>query len=276
MSLAFIQIDNIETAKRTIIKISAIFLLLIWAARLFSNLGLSQLSQPVFLEMKADRVFWFLQSVGLLGIFTKFLPLAIGIDIILLISPILIFLYPEKKTYSYINLLALCIYFISFNAAVTHHEHRLVAAIFISFLICFKKSEQFSTVFLATRFYACFLMASAAFWKIGRGSLFSPDQMQNILKNQHSQLLSDTNISFYNNFIQNIIDNSFLSRGLLYFGTILELLFIIGFFTRKADYLLLAALWLFIIADFFIMDIHFWELGILGIVFWKGFGKFFN
>jgi hypothetical protein len=270
------SISSKEAVRLLLTKVFALLILLIWSVRLYANLGLSQLMQPVFVDTKADRVYWILESIGIIYALLNFQPLSVFVDFSLLMLPLLIIIYPSKKIFPILLFIALSLYFAAYNIAATHQEHTLIGALGVSLLLCFKDTFRFSTMFTALRFYSCFIMTSAAFWKIGRASVFHNGQMNEILKIQHSSMLLSPQESFYKSWIQFLIENQSIADLLWYSAVLLELVFIIGFFTRRADHLLFWAFWLFIAADYLVMGLNFVELGILSLFFLKRFGRYFD
>lgn len=273
MSTLFMSIDSREHARLQTSRILAVSLLLIWICRLYQGLGLSQLMQPIFSDTKADRFYWLLDSLGILNALINFLPLSLGIDILLFVLPLLMFFYPSNRLYALLYLPTIVMYFAAYNVSATHQEHTMVGAIAAAFLLCFKENLRFSTVFSAVRYYSCFLMASAFFWKLGRSSLWHEGQLTNILKVQHSALITDSNNTLYCNWINYLIDNPSLAYGLWWTAALIEMSFIVGFFSKKFDSLLFLLFWLFLISDFLVMGLHFWELGILTIFFLKPYSQ---
>ena len=273
MSMQFISIDNRENARLELSRLLSATLLLIWICRLWQGIGLSQLMQPVFSDTKADRFYWLLDSMGVLNALINFMPLSVTIDAFLLLLPILMLAYPSNKYFSWLNFVSIVCYFSAYNVTATHQEHTLIGALGAAFLLCFKNSLRFSSVFSALRFYACFMMASAAFWKIGRCSLWQNGQMTNILKTQHAALITNSEASLYSSWINYLIDNPMLANTLWWGAALIELSFLIGFFSRKFDRVLFLFFWIFLLSDYLVMGLHFWELGILSAMFITRFSK---
>jgi hypothetical protein len=276
MSTRYINIDSRENGRLQITRIIAATLLLIWICRLNQGIGLSQLMQPIFSDTKADRFYWLLDSVGILKPLTNFLPLSFGIDILLFVLPILMIAYPSNRFYALFYLPVLVLYFSAYNTSATQQEHTLIGAIAMAFLICFKDNLRFSTVFSAIRFYTCFLMTSAFFWKLSRGALWHEGQMTNILNIQQSAILTETDSDIYSSWIAYLVDHPMFANYLWFGAAAIELSFIIGFFSKRFDSLLFMLFWLFIFADFFVMGLHFWELGILSLLFLRRYSQLFD
>ncbi len=276
MNTVFISQDSRQEAQTFMTRIFALLLFAIWVVRLFQHLGLSQMGAPEETEVYADRVFWLLDYLGIIQAVLHFPPLSLGIDLLLLLLPLAMLRYPLLPILAWAYLPTISLYMIAYNAAATHYEHTLVGVIAISFLLCFKEGAIFSIVLQAIRYYASFIMASAALWKIFRGSLWNEGQMEAILKLQHSDLLIYSEPGLYSQWIHFLIANPTFATLLWCVATLVELVFIVGFFTKKIDTGLFLAFWLFILADFFVMGLHFWELGILSVLFLRRWTKFFD
>jgi len=276
MYTAYTRFDSRQEAQVWLIRCFALLLCLIWMGRLCMRLGLIQLQSPPFLELSADRIFWLLNSSGILQALLHYAPLSLSIDSLLLLLPLISLRYPLQRAFSWAYLPAISLYLIAYNASATHHEHSLIGLVAIAFLLCFKDSLRFSIVLSALRYYTCFIMASAALWKIGRGSLWQEGQITNILKLQHSKILTQAPDSLCGQWITFLLENPTVSDSLWWVATLLELIFLVGFFTRRFDALLFWAFWLFVACDYFIMGLHFWELGILTPLFLRRLTRFLD
>jgi hypothetical protein len=276
MSYRYISIEIREQARFQLSRILAAGLLLIWICRLCLGIGISQLMQPIFSDTKADRFYWLLDHLGILDVLINYMPLSFGVDILLFLLPVLMIAYPSNRIFALIYLATLVLYFSAYNVTATHQEHTLIGAIAVAFLLCFKDNLRFSTVFSAVRYYVCFLMTSAFFWKFSRGALWHEGQMTNILKNQHAAIIYQTDNTLYSSWINYLIDNPIFANTLWWIAAMIELSFIIGFFSKRFDSFLFFLFWLFILADFLVMGLHFWELGLLSLLFLKGYSKLFD
>jgi hypothetical protein len=266
------MISSNSSNKILLFRIASLFILVIHIFKILNNLGISQLEQPIFLELKADRVLWLLDFLNILTSILQNPNIAILFDILLIILPLITLFYPQGKYLSILLFITCSLYYFSINSSSTHHEHNYIAILLISFLMIFKDKVRYNLVFEFTRFYTCFIFSSAAFWKIGRGTFWQESQFQNILRVQHSELLAlDSKNSVYFKFIDFIINNYEISNLLWLFAIILQLSFLIGFFTKKYDHILLLNLLIFILTDFILMNICFFEYIILSVFFMKKF-----
>ena len=121
-------------------------------------------------------------------------------------------------------------------------------------------AKTFRLLMEGLRYFFLFFFVSAGIWKIVTGSIFNTEQMTGILLYQHADLLLTSTGYWQTNFIQWLIDHPTIGFSLYLAATLLELLFIIGFFTKKYDHLLIAGAILFLIFDQLIMRIPYYEI----------------
>jgi hypothetical protein len=276
MSGHSIRLDSRLFMQVFVTRILVLLSILIWLGRWWTHTSLHHLHGAAFIDPKADNFYWILLYFNVPQAISGNFYLGLSIDIALVVLPILIFIYPFRRLPALIYAALTILYLVSYNSFATHHEHTLVGLVFVSFLLCFKEADRFRSVFNALRYYTCFLMASAALWKIGRGALWHPEQLPNILLIQHAEALIRYPQALFSQWIQFLIDSPLLSKLLWWGATLLELVFLVGFFTRRYDIYLFVAFWLFLFSDYFVMGLHFWELGILSIFFWPRFRRYFD
>lgn len=267
----------VQKEQEQITKMVSLFLLVVWLWRWWQGLLLYQLQAAPFVSVEADNSFWlfhaslipFLAIHSVAGLFFDFIWLfAAG--------------WLTFRQYSKWVGLALAAvfwsYFFIYNSVATHHEHTLVGLLFFTVLINIRQAENFVFCFVGLRYYAVFAMFSAGFWKLWRGSLFLPNQMSEILKRQHLEYLINYPDAVYSDFIIFLIQNPSISNWLWYAGWALELFFVVGFFTRKWDKILIFLFLAFFVMDYFLMNLCFIEFCIFVLVFysWKGIWGYYD
>jgi len=120
--------------------------------------------------------------------------------------------------------------------------------------------KTFILLFEGLRYFFLYFFVSAAVWKLAQGGLFSEEQMSGILLYQHKELLTSSPGYWQSNFLLWLIQKPQLSYLLYLSATLLELSFIIGFFTKKYDRLLLVLFIIFLLMDHLIMRITYYEI----------------
>lgn len=257
-------IKEIQFVKKSI----WLFFLLVWIARLWQGLLLHQLHEAPFVSVAADNFYWLWHGLGFVSFSIQNYWLGLGLDLSWLGVAILGLLQKEKKWQIVLFWFIFLNYFIVYNSVATHHEHTLVPLLFLQLLLIIKNTKNFTLFFVAARYYALFTILSAALWKIGRGSIWTAGQMKEILKLQHFDYLTSYPESNYSHFIYYIINHAYLADLLWLAGWGLELLFMVGFFTRKFDKWLAGLFFAFFAMDYLIMNICFAEFCIFAIVFY--------
>lgn len=140
-----------------------------------------------------------------------------------------------------------------------------IAWLFFPIVFIPEDKKTFILLFDGLRYFFLFFFVSATVWKVAQGGLFSISQMSGILLYQHKELLTSSPGYWQSNFLLWLIQRPQLSYLLYLFAALLELSFIIGFFTRKYDRLLLVLLVIFLVMDHLIMRITYYEIAPLAL-----------
>lgn len=255
-----------------------VFFALAWIFRYWQGLLLFQLSPTPFVSVKADNVFWLYHATQIPYFILNYQPLAFLVDASWLILALMGIFKRRDRWITIIAYLLLINYLIVFNSTSTHHEHILVGLLFCMPLLFFQDQTNFTLIFAGIRYYAIFILFSAGIWKLYRGSLFVPNQMSEILKHQHIDYLISYPDAFFSDFITYLIANPSIANLLWYGGWFIELIFILGFFTRRHDKLLGVLFLIFFIMDYLLMQLCFIEFCIFVLVFypWKNIWKHYE
>lgn len=98
---------------------------------------------------------------------------------------------------------------------------------------------------------------TTALWKIRSGGVFNPDQMSAILFKQHLPILVDGYDYWFSRFISFLISHQKFTYALYLLTVVIEFVFVIGFFTRKYDRILIFLFGIFVLFDYFLMEINY-------------------
>jgi hypothetical protein len=145
-----------------------------------------------------------------------------------------------------------------------HHEP-FILLLLLALVWTTDQTDRFYLILKACRFYFLYIFVSAAIWKIARGSIFNGEEMSRILLLHHTDLLTGDCTSLTCRTYSWLIAHPAISQALYMAGAMLEASFILGFFTRRRDRLLIALAILFVIADLLVMRIPYWTV-LLGVV----------
>jgi len=272
------MLEQTKQDQRQIQQLVWVFLLATWLMRWWQGLLLHQLYLAPFVSVEADNTFWLIHALQtpyysinnfFVGSFLDFCWIAISLYGLLgkynrILSIIM--------TGLFIN------YFLTYNSVATHHEHTLVGLLFFIPLLLVKNPKNFVLTFVTIRHYAVFALFAAGFWKVWRGSFVHPTQMSEILKRQHLDYMTCYPDAYFSDIITYLIEHPNLSNLLWHSAWIIEVVFIIGFFTRRFDKLLGLGILLFFFLDYWIMNLFFVEFCIFAFAFypWKGIWDYYD
>jgi hypothetical protein len=120
--------------------------------------------------------------------------------------------------------------------------------------------KTFRLLFEGLRYFFLFLFFSSGVWKVIQGGLFNLQEMSGVLLFQHKDMLATSPDYWQSKFYFYLINHEVLSYCLYLASALLEFVFIIGFFTKKHDRFLAACFILFLVMDYFIMRIPYFEI----------------
>ncbi|MES2621499.1 MAG: hypothetical protein V4615_11670 [Bacteroidota bacterium] len=220
------------------------------------------MSQPPFIFEENEVVYKYFLFSGIPQFITSGSLVPALIDVCWYALPIL-FLLTNERIYAILFSIVTLIYFLTYNVAAAHHYHGLVGLLIVTIPFWTKKEERFHFLWEAARYYWLYIFASAALWKISRGTVFYADQLSNILKSQQINLLLQHPDTFKAHIAQYLIANPSTAHLVLIVNVLLQLSFSIGFFTKKFDTYLFWLAIIFSIANYYVMGIASFELLIL-------------
>jgi hypothetical protein len=152
------------------------------------------------------------------------------------------------------------VYIQCFTLYPTNSIEGHIALLLFPFLFITINLKSFHYVLNALRYFTLFFFSSAGFWKIVEYGIFDLNQMSGILLYQHKEYLVSSPGYWYTEFVYWLINHPQISYLFYVTGTLLELSFAIGFFTKKYDKLLIAGFILFLLLDMLLMRINYWEV----------------
>lgn len=242
------------------------FALLLLFIRIISSALLSQIGQPpvVFSFGEREWVYRVFMNSGLIEFLTSNFIVAALFDSLLFFLPV-VYLISRRQVFVWAFSLVSVIYFLLFNSITGHHYHGLVGLLVITIPFFTKNENRFNLLWDGARYYLLYIFASAALWKILRGSAFNPEQLVSILKAQRLDLLLQQPDSIRAAITRYLILHPTTAHGVLLVNVLLQLSFAVGFFTKRFDDVLLGLCILFVLANYFVMGIVSSELLILCI-----------
>ncbi|MEI6311775.1 MAG: hypothetical protein WCP57_05925 [Bacteroidota bacterium] len=254
---------SIDKYARIYFALVVIFLLKQYA----DGLLLFQFDHVVFKYPSIDNTYWLFYLLQIPQLLASSKSSLLIFDLALLFSCISNVIFIQRVWLARIFAVLFFIYFICVNSFSGHHSHMLVGILLSNVVFCFRSLHTQLKLKEILRYYLLFLMTSAAFWKIGRGNLSDVQHFSNILFNQHIYELIASKKNLHTHIISYLIEHTPLSYSLYIIATICEIIFIVGFFTKKYDRYLILVFILFFSMDYLLMDLNFVELSVLLLTF---------
>ena len=238
--------------------------LVILLNRFFSRALLPQIGETFTDSCQTEFVYRILTQIGIVPFFLNHHWVSAVFDISLFFTPVF-FLAFRKRVFAVAFTVLVTFYFLAYNITAFHHYHGLFAIVVVSIPFWSKSETRFNFLWEAVRYYWLYVFSSAAVWKILRGSVFYQEQLSNILKQQQLDLLLQQPESFRASIVQYLISNPEAGHAVLLINVAVQLLFAVGFFTKKFDALLFTLAVIFCAANYFVMNIVSVEMLILNL-----------
>lgn len=251
-----------QSFKHSIIKY---YCILFYALFIFkwSNHMLLYQQQPLFFNNTFDIFTWLFMQTGIHQwlLHTKYFLL---FDILYYTAPLLLLVsfYIKPKTTSFAAIYLLLINWIYlqcyFLYPISSHTIFVVWLLFPAIFIA-RKEETCKLLFSGIRYFFLYFFLSAGIWKIINGGIFNPVQLSAILLEQHKEMLTNSPGYWLANFYQWLISHQAFSYLIYIAVTAMEISFLIGFFTKRFDTILIIIYFIFLFADYFVMRIPYYE-----------------
>lgn len=220
---------------------------------------------PFFFNIRFDGVSWLFMQTGLHQWLMHKQTAQIALDSLFYGMPLIylgVFLKSKKAAqwvaigWLFVNWIYVLVYTLYPTNSIEAHTAWLL------FPILFAAVNLRTFYFLkrGLRYFFIYFFFSAGVWKLINGGAFEPAQMSGILLAQHATLLVSDPAAWQAKFIYLLIQMPVTGLIFYWIGMLMELFFAVGFFTRKLDKLLMVLFLLFLVFDFLIMRIPYFEV----------------
>jgi len=224
---------------------------LILLYKLYSSLLISQVGMNPLVYQETDPTYWMFMVLGIPGHMNG--TIAIIFDVLLLSSCLASCIFSRQHITAIVFFCCYFIYFVLFNMTAGHH-YANVAILVISFAFIFR-DDLFGFSIQFCRFAFLFIMCSAAIWKIARGNLFYPPQLEMIMLSHNIGTLVAGDKTIKYQLVKWFILHRNWTHVIWITMIAMEFSFITGFFTRKMDKLLILVYLLFVIGGYLLAGI---------------------
>ncbi len=132
-----------------------------------------------------------------------------------------------------------------------------VGWILVPLIFAFRTAKGYYYALHCIRYLFLLVFFSAGLWKIRGGGIFNIEEMSAILLRQHAPYITEMPNDWFTRCVYYLAGHNLISYILYFSATIAELVFVIGFFTKRFDKLLIGAFILFVVLDFALMRINY-------------------
>ncbi len=219
----------------------------------YYHIFISQIGPNPILYQEIDPVYFLFMYLGIPQLVTG--KAAVIFDTALVLSCIACIIWPGKKRFPLLFFILHFIYFIIYNMLAGHH-YISIGLLVMSFPFIFYNRERFTAVFLLCRFIFCFMMFSAACWKIARGNLWHTGQVNMLLISTYTTELFTGKPAWVADTVKWLIGHRGVSHAIWCILIALETVFVAGFISFRWDKLLLISYLLFFAGGWIIFNIY--------------------
>jgi hypothetical protein len=248
-------------------KVGQAYLLIFYALGIWKWLDGGWLYQydPFVFQTRMDGTSWLFMRSGFHQWLISHPGIYIWADLFFYTMPLLWYLvdsrWPGRSwLLGWLMLLVNWVYVQTFTLYPTNSIEGHFAWLMMPLLFLVRDKKGFSLVLSGLRYVFLFFFFSAGFWKIYLGGVFNPAQMSNILVLQHGHFLTQAPNTFFTRWTQWLIYHPTIGWVLYLLATLNELIFVVGFFTRRWDRWLLVLFLIFLFFDQLVMQIAYYEM----------------
>lgn len=221
---------------------------------IFSGTSFTFLTGDKFFSIEVDPVFimFYLAKIPQLILQHQWLGILLEVTIIAFL--LLLIRNPFDYRVSIPLFVLLMLFYVTLMGHLAHRNYQ--SGFFIILLpFLFKKGLNKKMAYEAVRYFILFFYLSAAILKISNNALAQTDHFSHLLSGQFTPYFLEGNTGVRTSVNVYLISHPITSYILFLCSFILELITVVGFFTKRFDKWLAVALLLFHTGNWFVMDI---------------------
>lgn len=254
--------------QKSMVRLVFLFILASFVFRYYNHVLLHQLLRPVIFKTESDLAYWLYHIAGLGKLIVQNNTGSTLFDSLLISLCITSIAYPSQRVTVIAFSVLYPLYFISYNAFVTHHTGTMNGILLITFAFWALRATTFQLLWEALRYVTLSIYSMAFFWKVFIGvSIFHINQPEAIVKDNLALYLYLNPHTVFSAVIYWFLQHPIILYAGYSFCILLQGFMVIGFFTKKYDRLLCLLPVLFHLATYFFVDVCYFELLILNFTF---------
>ena len=223
-----------------------------------------------------DKTYWLWVLTGIPAIINHSSLFSWGIDLTLIAFTFICFYKPTQVLFSRLFWMLFLVFYLTFNLYADAFFKPGLAILMVGFTFCFHKTEEKAVWWKFSRYYFLFIYVSSALWKISKGGLQADGWFSTMLTDENIQSFYFQKFFLFKNACWWLIQHPFAADMFYKAGILLELVFLLGFFTEKWDKWLIIVSIVLHLSISLLLDIHiYWlEFQVFYITLhWSGFSK---
>lgn len=253
-------IRNLAPQRQVIVRTTLLFYLISLLWRGYSHLLPYQLLQPPLTKMHYDLSFWLFRLTGLDALLMHTTAGAVFLSSAVIILCLLSLLFPRKTVFIIPFTLLYFLLAIASNIYLTHSAHYLGCMVWLTVAFWAVKDDNFNLMWEGVRYYACWIYASAFVWKLVNGAFFQWDAGILTFKSNLAQYLYQNPATPTAHLYYYLLQYPFIFNFGHKIIMLVEGVFILGFFTKKYDTLLILSAATIFLSTYLFSDVFFAEL----------------
>jgi hypothetical protein len=254
--------------QKKMLRLVFLFILISFIFRYYNHVLLHQLLQPVIFKTDTDLAYWLYHIAGLGKFFVQNNTGSMLFDSLLISLCITTIVYPSQRVTVICFSLLYPVYFLSYNAYVTHHTGTMDGILLITFAFWTVKASTFQILWEAIRYFTLSIYSMAFIWKVFIGvSVFHTSQPEAIVKENLALFLYLNPDTLFSTAMYWFLQHPVVLYVGYSFCVLLQGCMFIGFFTKKYDRMLCVLPVFFHLATYFFVDVCYFELLVLNFTF---------
>jgi hypothetical protein len=225
-----------------------------WLAFVLSGVSFSFLHNDPFFSIGVDPVYWLFYGIGIPQAIVTQQWMAIAADIMIFLLLALLIKNPSNNKIAFTLMLMLLLFYVTLTG---YHTHRNYQAGFFLVLVpfIFKPEKSRQMAYEAARYFLLFFYTSSAVLKLFSSSLYDGGHFSHVLTQQFVPYFLEGNTGWRTDLNLYLVNHPGIAQVLFVAGFIVELVTVIGFFTKRFDRQLAILLLSFHFVNWILMDI---------------------
>ena len=231
---------------------------------IISGVSFQGLHHVVYFNFGIDPIYWLFFLLEIPQLIYNHHEMGLILDMIILLLLLHSVFIKENKYINWSLFILLMLYYVSLTATLGHRNYQTG---FFIMIIPFLFSNQINRKFAfeGIRYFYIFFYFSSGIFKIINNGIFEPMLLSSTLKTQFTPYFIETNLSWRTSLNLFLIKHTYVAYLMYCVSVFIETFFVIGFFTKKWDFILGLLLICFHFSNWVVMDIA--PIGQLSVIF---------